>query len=220
MKHRDTILITGGLALAGALVWMLTSMGGAQAVAGGVPGHEFEPVAVDVPLGPAVIVESVGLSASPEPIPQRRLDTSGMTSGVIQGDVALDPEVVQRIQSITVIVQELATTDPDAQPFSRSEKVIFERRTPTFEIHGIPFSNNGYSVRVFSPGLNGSEQVVAVTEMSPIADAVLQLTPPVPFTVLLRNQLHENEVVPRQHFFEEQRSEVVRFPVQPGTAQG
>ena len=195
MKHRDTILITGGLALAGALVWMLTSIGGTQAVASGVPGLEPEPVGSAVPLDPAEAVAQTAVMTAPiVPVTERRMDTSGMTSGLIQGDVALDPEVVQRIQSITVLVQELATTDPDAQPFSHSEKVIYERRTPTFAIHGIPFSNNGYSVRVFSPGLNGSEQIVAVTEMSPIADALLQLSPPVPFTVRLRNQDRYNVI--------------------------
>lgn len=63
-----------------------------------------------------------------------------------------------------------------------------ERGTPRFEFTGIPFSPHAYSVRVFSPGLNGSEQIVAVTEQDPIADAVVGISPPVTFSIVLRDQ--------------------------------
>ena len=191
LNLRDSILVFGGVALAGALVWMFTM--GSTGVAGGnpVPAMERVPPSPDVPRDNQSLLPLEGQApGSPMvgEVEKRRPDSLGMTSGLIRGDIALSPEVVQRITSIAVVVQELAASDGAGQPFSRTKKVTMGRGTPTFEIGNIPFSRNGFSVRVLSPGLNGSEQIVGLTETDPIADVVLGISSPVTFSVLLRDQ--------------------------------
>jgi hypothetical protein len=190
VKPRDSILILGGMALAAAIAAMLMTMGGAGEATGSAP------VPGMLPLADTGNLQADRELTAPNPAPlmgtepgKQRLENLGMTSGIIRGDIALEPAIVERIQSITVTVQELAGGDGDNPPFSRSKNVVMQRGTPTFEVRGIPFSRNGFSVRVFSPGLNGSEQVVAVTELEPIADAVLGISSPVAFSILLRDQL-------------------------------
>jgi hypothetical protein len=113
--------------------------------------------------------------------------------GVILGDIALVASVVNQIQSIQIHVEELRPErDVSGNLNQRFTKVVPVARgigTPTFRVDWIPLSPYGYTVTVHSPGLNGSQQTVALTEDKRIVDDVqLTISPGVPFSVLLRDQ--------------------------------
>lgn len=154
----------------------------------------------DVPPLPAaaatVAAELPRATAVTAPAPnagRARIDTSTWQDGVVCGDIQLVASVVDRIESIQIVVEELRNPiAPDGsvqRPWSRVAPVQLGIGTPTFELRGVPFSEYPYVVRVFSPGLNGSQATVNVTRDNPLVDDLkLTIGPGVPFTVLLRDQ--------------------------------
>jgi len=117
-------------------------------------------------------------------------DTTGWTSGVIIGDIPLTPSVIEHIQTISVVVDELKNVRVGGTPpFRKVVPVILGAGTPTFEVRDIPFSDYGYVVRVHSPGLNGGQATVEISQGHPFVDDVkLPITPGSPFSILLRDQ--------------------------------
>ncbi len=117
-------------------------------------------------------------------------DTTGWTSGVIVGDIPLTPSVLDQIQTIAVVVDELKNVlAGGTPPWRKVVPVALGIGTPTFEVRDIPFSDYGYVVRVHSPGLNGGQCTVQITQERPFADDVkLPITPGSPFSILLRDQ--------------------------------
>lgn len=139
----------------------------------------------------------------------RKLEsTEGWTSGVIRGDVQLAVSILDKLGSITVIVEEMRnpfakkpkrTRDPEAKegepqkaastaPHRLYATVNRGEGTPTFEVRDVPFSDYPYRVTLHAAGLNGSQRVLAVNEDQPLHDIRLRITPGVPFSVLLRDQ--------------------------------
>ncbi len=135
-------------------------------------------------------------------------NTEGWTSGVIRGDVQLAVSVLDKLGSITVIVEEMrnpfergsgatasgTATDDNGEkaayraPHRFYAKVHRGEGTPTFEVRDVPFSNHPYRVTLHTANLNGSQRIVSVTKEEPLHDIVLAITPGVPFSILLRDQ--------------------------------
>lgn len=120
-------------------------------------------------------------------------DTTGWTHGTIRGDVSIAVSVLDKIQSISVAVEEMRKpVGPDGRftrPWNVTVPVEMGVGTPTFEVTKIPFSEYPYSVRLFSPGLNGSSRTgLSINANSALHDVELRITPGAPFTVRLRDQ--------------------------------
>ncbi|HEB52941.1 MAG TPA: carboxypeptidase regulatory-like domain-containing protein, partial [bacterium] len=116
-------------------------------------------------------------------------DTTGWTSGVIEGDVQLPVSVLDRLGAMTVIVE------PMRNPFGTGpvpKKIMqpVERGlgTPTFRVENVAFSEYPYRVTIYAAGLNCTDSTVIVNEDQPWHAVQLQITPPAPFSVLLRDQ--------------------------------
>lgn len=150
--------------------------------------HGDAPGAVSAEGGPARPSEA----AVAEPVFHKSegRDTTGWTSGMIVGDIPLTPSVLARIQSISVVVDELKNVQAGGTPpWRKVVPVTLGVGTPTFEVRDVPFSDYGYVVRAHSPGLNGGQFTVNITKEHPYADDVkLPITPGSPFSILLRDQ--------------------------------
>jgi hypothetical protein len=197
MRSREHLLLTGAALLALGIGYVVLGPGSS---AGALPPPEPvapeppapEPRAPDAVDGGPVAPSAVGLA---DPVFQRSepvRDTSGWTSGVIQGDIELVASVVDKITSIEIVVDELKNLNVEgARPFRKVVPVERGIGTPTYRVTDVPFSSYGYLVRVHAPGLNGSQQTVAITEETPLASPVnLRISPGVPFSLWLRDQDH------------------------------
>ncbi len=198
MRLRESLLGIGLLALVGAAGMAL--LGGPTA-AGELPPPPSAATALEGP-GDASPGEpaAVAMTARPSEValadgvfhPSTGRDTTGWTSGLILGDIPLTPQVVERIGTISVVVDELRNVQPGSPPpFRKVVPVKLGVGTPTFEVKDVPFSDYGYVVRVHAPGLNGGQATVSITKDHPVADDVaLAITPGSPFSILLRDQDH------------------------------
>ncbi|MDP6928706.1 MAG: hypothetical protein QF412_03285 [Planctomycetota bacterium] len=199
VKARDNLLVLVVLALGIAAGIAISGLWGTPVEAAEIPGGEaawsnepdvFEPndlVAKPVDLSPSSVE-----TRTPQP------DTSGWTHGVVRGHITLTPGVVAKASSAIVRIQEAINqlegiSSVSKSPFAYNKRILIdpELGTPTFEIDNIPFSDYGYSVTVFVEGLNGSDQIVSITEGKPIADVVLGITEGVVYTVKLQTQLYQ-----------------------------
>lgn len=121
------------------------------------------------------------------------VDTSGWTSGTLRGDIQLAVSVLDRLQTITIAVEECRNPNvpsaPGQRPWRRFVAVELGIGTPTFEVTDIPFSTYPYLVSVHAPGLNGARRTVTIDQDHPLVDdVVLAITPGAPFTLLVRDQ--------------------------------
>jgi hypothetical protein len=152
-------------------------------------------LAVEAPVDPAAIGTSTGVF---RPSERGAVVDAGVgtkrTYGLIRGDVTLTAGTIDKIESVTIRILEAvrddAGTGTGRKPFIYHYSIPFDPRngTPRFALDEIPFSAFGYLVQAMVPGLNGTEQLVYVTEDKPIADVVLGVHPGTPFSVLLRDQ--------------------------------
>jgi hypothetical protein len=197
LKPRDLFLITALLALlaAAGLIALGGSVAGAAPTAAAqapapaeLPPAEPEPMQQAAPAAPPALAAEPGA----EPREQAAADA---TSGVVRGHISLSAGVVQRLRSVHVTVVEAAGAG-GKRPFqlTREEPVEPALGTPRFLYAGIPFSELGYFIQVWSPGVNGSRQFFRLDREHPVADVVLSVTEGSPFTVLLRDQLE----IPRE----------------------
>jgi hypothetical protein len=173
---------------------------GAEARTANVDGGQSAPLTApgtDAPGADAAPLSADVSSNKP------RVDTSGWTSGTVRGDIQLATSVLDRLGSITVVVEEARGAFGDDGQFQRPHRMLAAvergRGTPTFEVTGIPFSSHPYVVSVHTAGLNGSRRTVVIDETNPLVqDIVLTITPGAPFSVLVRDQdaspWHEVEV--------------------------
>jgi hypothetical protein len=118
-------------------------------------------------------------------------DTSGWTSGIIRGDVKLAVSVIDKLASITVIVEEVRNhmeSGAYKAPTRMYAQVDRGEGTPTFQVTNVPFSEYPYRVTLHAAGLNGSQKILTVNKEQPLHDIVLAITPGAPFSVLLRDQ--------------------------------
>ncbi|MBL8722598.1 MAG: hypothetical protein JNK49_01055 [Planctomycetes bacterium] len=194
MRARELLMLVVVLATGTAAWWLL---------AGGELEAPPEPVPVATEPPPKANPgepgsEPAASSAAPavaawQPEARQGQDTKGWTSGVVRGDVQIAVSILDRIQSISVVVEELrnplAGDGPFRHPHRQIVPVRMDAGTPTFEVRGIPFSEHAYSVRLYSPGLNGGQRTVVIDQEHPLhEDLLLSLTPGAPFSVLLRDQ--------------------------------
>ncbi|MCA8978053.1 MAG: carboxypeptidase regulatory-like domain-containing protein [Planctomycetes bacterium] len=121
------------------------------------------------------------------------VDTTGWEKGIIRGDIQLAVSVLNRIETISVIVEELRSAagrgEKGERPFKQVVAVKRGVGTPVFEVRDIPFSAYPYAVSVYSPGLNGSRRTLTIdAEHALCDDVVLSITPAAPFSILVRDQ--------------------------------
>jgi len=195
MRTRDLVLLCTAAALVVAVAVPMLGESRAGEVAPPAPPapavqpDEAERVPVTQPVdgGPAPRV-------NPEPAvgdfhPTDGVSTTGWTTGVIRGDIALAVSVLDKVQSLQVVVDELRPLDnKDKKPFSWRQPVKVGVGTPTFEVRGVAFSPYGYVVRAYAPGANGNQVTVQVNAEHPVADVQLAITAAAPFSLLLRDQ--------------------------------
>jgi hypothetical protein len=194
MRARELSMLVVVLAAGAAAWWLL-----------GSSEPEAPPLALPRAVGPTPGAETPdpggepAVAAAPLPVatwtPDTRQtqDTTGWTAGVVRGDVQIAVSILDRIQSISVVVEELRNPLAGDGPFRHPHRQIVPVRlgagTPTFEVRGIPFSDHAYAVRLYSPGLNGGQRTLVIDQEHPLhEDVVLALTPGAPFSVLLRDQ--------------------------------
>ncbi|MBL8729432.1 MAG: hypothetical protein JNM25_13435 [Planctomycetes bacterium] len=202
MRTRDSLILVGALGLCAAAGLVLMTQesfavelppGGPAAAApaavpAAAPNDAAEAEAAPTSPGRAVPVEATARAAD-----AGRTETTGWTKGILRGDIQLAVSVLDRIESITVAVEEARQPTRDDGSFHPPYRMVVPVRrgvgTPTFEVRDVPFSEYPYVVSVYAPGLNGTRRTVTVDASSPLVDdIVLAITPGSPFSVLLRDQ--------------------------------
>jgi hypothetical protein len=130
--------------------------------------------------------QKISLDASPR---------TGMEpkSGQVEGLISLAEGIDPPLGSVTVILEEAANRSnlkkgKLPRRLIRSFSVEPGSRTVPFRINGVPFSVYGWRVRSFAPRMNGSEQIVALTTEHPDSRVLLKIHPPVPVSVLVKDQ--------------------------------
>ena len=206
MRTRDLAILCGSLCLCAAAGIAFLSQdtyavellppGASQNVAPAAGPSEATPMAPELPapaangdLVPAAapVVATVGSDKV------LQLDTSDWTKGIIRGDIQLSTAVLDRITSITVVVEEARSSIRRDNTFDRAHKLVVPVKlgvgTPVFEVADVPFSDYPYVVSVHAPGLNGGRSTVSIDRDHPIVtDIVLRITPGTPYSVLVRDQ--------------------------------
>lgn len=198
MRARDLAILIGSFLLVGTagLIWWNQETQAIERPPGATDGPASPPVAAvanrqaptvansgdwNHEVGPAVAVEA----------PTSRRRESRATEGIIRGDIQLAVSVLDRIESITVVVEEARSAIVRGEVQGIRRKYVPVERgvgTPTFEVR-MPFSEYPYVVSVFSPGLNGSRRTITLdAEHAVVDDIVLAITPGSPFSVLVRDQ--------------------------------
>lgn len=207
MRPRELIVLLAALGLAAAAgVMLLSRESRAEALPPGpvTPGpvtlHDAPPA---LPNEPQAVPASHGATADDGAIviadavarPRRKeVDTTGWTHGIVRGDIELSVAAIDKIQSLTVIIEELRSgrrADGSFQsPYSARVPVSFDRAsTPTFEVRDVPFSDYPFAVTVYSPGLNGGRRTITLNAEQPLVDdVVLSISCGTPFTLLVRDQ--------------------------------
>lgn len=225
MRPRDVLILCGtvGMALGIGLVLMSSETLAVELppnqVANGpdapatAPAEAPEQAPVPVDDGGPIVVAVRDLQPHP--------DTKGMTSGIVRGDVQIAVSILDKIQSLSVVVEELRNPiAPDGSfrhPWKKLEKVTLGIGTPTFEVRDIPFSEYPYRVSLFSPGLNGGQRTVPIDADHALhEDLLLSLTPGAPFSVLLRDQ--DQNVFPSIDVAMVPVGDPLGRPVQKGTS--
>jgi hypothetical protein len=203
MRTRQLVLCCGLLCLAAGAFLALASQGSFAEPLPPQPEPAATPVAVPEDGGdvitPASGAADGGSTAAAEPAvaaaakPHARVDTSGWQSGIIRGDIQLAVAVLEKLTTITIIVEEARRADPRQPGFKRPHRLLRDVKraigTPTFEVPDVPFSEYPYIVTAYAPGLNASRRTVNITAEQPLVDdVVLTLTLGAPFTVLVRDQ--------------------------------
>lgn len=196
MRARELLILCGALGLSASIGLVLMS---SDTLALEVPPGP----ATEVPMAPVPVAEPIREivpddgQVAPMAVDLRaespRVDTSAWTEGVVKGDIQIAVSILDKIQSISVIVEELRQPIGPDNSFRHPHRLIVPVQrgvgTPTFEVKGIPFSEYPYTVTLYSPGLNGSSRTVSIDAKTPLHDdLVLQITPGAPFSVLLRDQ--------------------------------
>jgi hypothetical protein len=198
MRARELLVLVGALCLAAAagIVFLSQdSQAGELSPEAPVAAAAAEPEAAPPP-SPVASSPGPDLAPAVASVPpasgRAQVDTTGWTKGLIKGDIQLAVSVLDRLTTITVIVEEARSAVSSAgfhPPHSFHVPVKLGVGTPTFEVRDVPFSEYPYVVSVHAPGLNGNRRTVTLDATNPIVDdVVLTITPGAPFTVLVRDQ--------------------------------
>ena len=200
MNSRNLSLLTAIVCIGAAVgIWLFGQ--GAQAVEL-PPGGDLddakivESVVSDQDSEPHVatgdLLQSNQVTVNPAQANQQKEDTSDWTSGTIRGDVKLAVSVLDKLGSITAIVEEVRSSFENGGNYKPPVRIYAQvdrgEGTPTFTIRDVPFSDFPYRVTLHAAGLNGSQRTLTVNKEQPLHDIVLSITPGAPFSVLLRDQ--------------------------------
>ncbi|MBX3461688.1 MAG: carboxypeptidase regulatory-like domain-containing protein [Planctomycetes bacterium] len=197
MRLRDLLILATLVAVfGGAGLWFTSQESLAVELPPGGPaaaGGEERPPAGSAPATAVSGDHAIPLAADAAARAPRRQDTAGWTHGIVRGDIQLAVSVLDRIQTISVAVEEarraIAADGSFRNPYRAIVPVRLGAGTPTFEIRDIPFSEFPYIVSVHAPGLNGSRRTVVIDADTPLVDdVVLTISPGSPFSLLLRDQ--------------------------------
>lgn len=194
MNHRNLSILVGTLCL-GVAVGMAVSTQDSLATSSLEDLDYLQPTAVD-PVASAEAQDAAPAegvfrpSAGPAAVSggARQQDTSGWTSGIIRGDVQLAVSILDKLGSMTLVVEEIRA-GAEVSPHRIMQAVERGRGTPTFEVRDVPFSDYPYRVTLHAAGLNCSARTLTVNRDQPLhEDVVLSITPGAPYSVLLRDQ--------------------------------
>jgi len=151
--------------------------------------------AVPAPQAEASSVEHAPAAVKIAPITRagdREQTNAGRTTGMVCGDIQLAVSVLNKITSMTVLVEEVRSAFAEKgfhRPHLFRVPIKLGVGTPTFKVADIPFSEYPYAVSVYVPGLNGSKRTVTIDATNPVVDdIVLVVSPGAPFTLLVRDQ--------------------------------
>ncbi|MEZ5990320.1 MAG: hypothetical protein R3F30_14610, partial [Planctomycetota bacterium] len=115
------------------------------------------------PPGEVGVAEASG-PAFTDGNPSDQLEPVVGDSGTLVGTVQLGPGLEDRVEAFTIFVQEAINPNRphsvDEQParhVRRTWPVERGRKLHSWQIQDLPFSEFGWQVRVFSPGVNGSQ---------------------------------------------------------------
>ncbi len=200
MNPRDIVVVLCLLvALAAGVALMFDS--GAQAAVSEDPGFAIDYTGPRAPTeepGPEAVetTETEVLPFEPEST-RRSLDPDAPppTSGTIEGSVSMTTDLVGKVDIFHVRIAELINPNSltKRKGYDRVHPKAFqvpETHTPRFRIENVPFSQYGYRVELLASGINGSSQIVSLTEQNPFETVRLSMTKPVTFTVRVRDQEH------------------------------
>ena len=204
MRPRDLAILCGVLCLGAAAGIAILSQDTFAEQLIPPPPAESPPAAADVTAPPAEAeplpaVATGHLHRVDDVLPtgsgarRHRTDTAGWTKGMIRGDIQLAVSALDRLQSISVVVEEARSAIGPDNRFQRVHKLIVPVKlgvgTPTFEVPDVPFSEYPYRVMAHAPGLNGSWRHVTIDQDHALVDdVVLTITPGTPFSLLVRDQ--------------------------------
>lgn len=193
MRSRDLLLVCAAAFLASVVAIPLLGQPtqASELIAPPVPEPTPEPAPVvpvqaEVTAKPSEAGTAEGVFRKSEPV-----STTGWTSGIIRGDIALTSSIMDQIQQLQVVVDEMRPPESTdgRRAFRYVQRVQMSAGTPSFEVRNVPFSAYGYVVSAYAPGLNGNQMTVEISEEHPLADEVrLAITPGAPFSLLLRDQ--------------------------------
>lgn len=204
MPKRELWTLIGALAVIATIAAILVGRETmAEELAPRAPvNQEAIAVPVEAPVAPsaATVADGVftgrGSTHATEGMTPPRASSDGdsaPSTGIVRGDIQIAVAVLDRIQSISVHVEEARNPiGPDGKftPVKKfSVPATMGRGTPTFEITGVPFSEYPYVVSAYAAGLNGTRRTITIDHNTPVVDdVVLQISGGAPFTVLLRDQ--------------------------------
>ena len=198
MNHRNALILLGaaciGIAVGVAFFSQETLASASPGDLGILQDKPAEPAAAPSDPEPSAQPAEAAFDGNAPAVavaaPERQ-DTAAWTSGIIRGDVQLAVSILDKLGSMTVIVEELRSsfaTDSVA-PRRIMQRVERGRGTPTFEVRDVPFSDYPYRVTLHAAGLNASARTLTVNQEQPLhEDVVLAITPGAPYSVLLRDQ--------------------------------
>ncbi len=202
MKTKEILLLTGILAVCATTAFLVFAGDTGPAPAPPGPAPDLDAPADDVPMpeqrsGPAArstdAVLAPGRPRTGRDAPDGPLD-GPPPAGILDGRVTAATSVVSRFTAYVVRVEEMVDGDdllPSGRPPFHTQqgfKVDPGVSPQYFAIPQVPYSRHGYRVSVFAAGLNGSSQIVSVTESNWNPQVSLNITPPSPFVVRLVDQ--------------------------------
>lgn len=204
MRPRDLGMLCGAVSLAAVagFAWLGQESYAVELAPPGpaAPAVAAMPMAEPPAEAPAGAADAVAPATAAAPVDaslaaprSARPSTAGWTTGIVRGDIQLAVSVLERLQSLTVVVEEarnaIAADGSVRLPTRFVVPVPVGRGTPTFEVRDIPFSDYPYVVSVHAPGLNGSRRTISIDQGHALVDdVVLAVTPGAPYSVLVRDQ--------------------------------
>ncbi|MFQ5505227.1 MAG: collagen binding domain-containing protein [Planctomycetota bacterium] len=115
-----------------------------------------------------------------------------VTTGSVAGVLTLDKELVGKLSTFQVKFEEAVNPRaPGARPRRtiRAFKLEPEQRSAQFVVRELPYSAYGWHVTAYSPGLNGTDQVIALSARHPEAWVQLSLKKPILVSIEVKDQL-------------------------------